>query len=176
MQFNVAQLLKESVGATREYWAEGTIPSGGELISPLRGRVELLRTDRGLLVKATLTADIKSTCSRCLEEFHQSITLRLEEEFFPKVDIFTGTYLPRPEDADAFTIDEHHILDLTEAVRQYALLALPMKPLCRPDCAGICSQCGANLNQGPCRCATSPGDARWSPLEKLLSGAKKKEN
>jgi len=45
--------------------------------------------------------------------------------------------LPPPDEAGCFTIDEHQVIDLTEAVRQYALMAVPMKPLCREDCAGL---------------------------------------
>ncbi|MBA7688765.1 hypothetical protein ES703_97254 [subsurface metagenome] len=72
-----------------------------------------------------------------------------------------------PEEPGCFTIDEHHILDLTEAIRQYALLAIPMKPLCRGDCAGLCPNCGHNINQGPCDCSPQETEPRWSELSKL---------
>jgi len=93
----------------------------------------------------------------------------LEEEFYPTMDVVTGVPLPQPEDADSFTVDEHHVLDLYEAVRQYALLALPMKPLCKQECPGICPQCGKNLNEGKCSCPRRERDARWAKLEGLLS-------
>ena len=80
----------------------------------------------------------------------------------------SGSLLSLPDEPGCFTIDEHHILDLTEAVRQYALLALPMKPLCRQDCAGLCPTCGHNLNQGGCGCPPQGPDPRWSGLNKLL--------
>jgi uncharacterized protein len=54
-------------------------------------------------------------------------------------------------------------------VRQYALLAIPMKPLCREGCAGLCPTCGRNLNQGPCDCPPQVLDPRLSGLRKLLS-------
>jgi len=52
------------------------------------------------------------------------------------LNILSGHYVQSEEESDSFMIDEHHILDLTEAIRQYTLLNLPMKPLCRPDCNG----------------------------------------
>ena len=94
--------------------------------------------------------------------------MNFEEEYFPVIDVASGGSLPLPDEPGCFTIDEHLILDLTEAVRQYALLALPMKPLCRQDCAGLCPTCGRNLNQGGCDCPPQGLDPRWSGLSKLL--------
>jgi uncharacterized protein len=59
------------------------------------------------------------------------------------------------------------LLDLTEAIRQRVLLEIPMVTLCREDCAGLCSQCGHNLNLGPCDCKPEV-DTRFSVLQKLL--------
>ena len=66
------------------------------------------------------------------------------------------------------TIDQ--VLDLSEAVRQYALLALPMKPLCQEDCAGLCPQCGANLNGGSCSCGRDCISSPWAQLKSLARG------
>ena len=65
-------------------------------------------------------------------------------------------------------IDERHIIDFAEAIRQYAVLGIPMKPLCSDQCAGLCPTCGQNLNQGPCECPKAEIDPRWSELLKLL--------
>jgi uncharacterized protein len=79
----------------------------------------------------------------------------------------TGVTLPPSDDVNAFTIDEHHILDLSEAIRQYALVNTPMKPLCKKECAGICPTCGKNLNEGKCDCPKDNIDPRWSKLAEL---------
>ena len=89
------------------------------------------------------------------------------------MDINSGTPLEIPEEPDSFIIDEHHILDLKEAIRQNALLAVPMKPLCRADCAGLCQICGKDLNKGNCDCAKDNIDPRWSKLIELSSAGKK---
>ena len=66
-----------------------------------------------------------------------------------------------------FTIDDHHILDVSEAVRQYALTAIPLKALCSVNCAGLCQTCGKNLNEGPCQCPPRQMDSRWAKLREF---------
>jgi uncharacterized protein len=153
MQINVAQQLKSAIGTTRDYEVSETIDVTGDGNGSLvQGKVSLIRTDRGILVKGKLEADVALSCSRCLNLFNCPITLNIEEEYFPTIDMASGASLPLPDEPGSFTISERHELDLAEAMRQSALLAIPMKPLCREDCAGLCSNCGHNLNQGPCSC------------------------
>jgi uncharacterized protein len=138
MQINVSQLLKEGIGSVRDYEISGTIDttdSGSS--SPIRGEVRLMRTSRSILVKGKLYLTIDATCSRCLKTFDCPLTLDIEEEFFPVLDASSGTPLPLPDEPSSFSIDEHQLLDLSEAARQYAILAIPMKPLCRNDCPGM---------------------------------------
>ena len=155
MQINVAQLLKSDIGSVRDFEVSGAVDiTGVGAGSEVGGKVRLMRTDRGILVAGTLNTEAEVTCSRCLAAFSCPLVLSIEEEYFPKVDVVSGARLAPPEEAGAFTISENHLLDLSEAVRQYALLAIPMKPLCRADCAGLCPHCGRNLNQGSCGCPT----------------------
>ncbi|MFO7995929.1 MAG: DUF177 domain-containing protein [Dehalococcoidia bacterium] len=132
---NVAQLLKEPVGSSRSYDIDGTID--GEVEGAVKGRVKLIHTNRGVLAQAELSVDVRLACSRCLDTFSCHLGFTVEEEFLPTVDIASGLPLSLEEEADEFTIDSKNILDLGELIRQYTLLNLPMKPLCRPDCSGI---------------------------------------
>ncbi|MGD0794515.1 MAG: DUF177 domain-containing protein [Dehalococcoidales bacterium] len=169
MQINVSQLLQEPIGSTREYdidAAADILGDGNEY--RVRGECRLMRTRRGILVKCSLDTEVELSCGRCLSRFRHPLKISFEEEFLPTIDITTGVPLPQTEETGVFSIDEHHILDLTEPARQYALMAVPMKPLCRPDCAGLCQKCGQNLNQGDCGCPTGEIDPRWSELSKLL--------
>ena len=127
-----------------------------------------MRTDRGILVKGTLHTEVQVTCSRCLSLFSCPLALNIEEEYFPTTDVNSSVSLPLPDEPGCFTIDEHYILDLAEAIRQYALLALPMKSLCREDCAGLCPTCGHNLNQGHCSCLPQETDSHWAELANWL--------
>lgn len=169
MQINVAQLLKEPIGAFRDYEVSEMVDvaeNGDD--RRVEGTVRLLRVPRGILVTGELQAEVELICSRCLSSFDFPVTLNIEEEYLPTIDISTGVPLASPEEPGTFTIDEHHIIDLTEAMRQYTLLAIPMKPLCQADCAGLCPICGQNLNQGSCDCLVPAIDPRWSELSKLL--------
>jgi len=174
MQINVSQLLKAPIGSIRNYEVKGIIDIAGNNKGSIAGdRTKFLRTDRGILAKVKLHTEVEVTCSRCLSSFNYPLTLNFEEEYFPKVAVVGGTPSPLPGEPGCFTIDEHHVLDLTEAIRQYALLAIPMKPLCTANCAGLCPNCGHNLNQGPCNCPHRGGDPRWSKLKELsLAGDK----
>jgi len=157
MQINVAQLLKQPIGSSHSYKIDSVVSFAEKEIVQyyVQGEVELIRIDRGILVKGTVGGKLSLTCSRCLTLFDYPLTFEIKEEFFSSLDVTSGTSLPLTEDSANFIIDEHHLLDLSEAVRQYALLAIPMKPLCSPNCAGLCPECGANLNQGACQC--TPG-------------------
>ena len=169
MHINVAQLLQATVGTTRDYQVSESVDVAGDGSARLvQGEVELLRTPRSIVAKGALHTDVELTCSRCLSQFTYKITLNFEEEYIPTVDVLSGAPLPPPEEAGAFTIDGHHVIDLTEAIRQYTVLAIPMKPLCKEECAGLCPGCGQNLNQETCDCPAQEIDPRWSELTKLL--------
>lgn len=168
MQINVAQLLRSPIGTVREHDIDLVMDITGDgNTSRLQGEVSLTRTDRGILVKGVLNTEVELTCSRCLEIFRCPLSLKITEEYFPTVDVVSGTPLSIPDELGCFTIDENHELDLTEAVHQYALLAVPMKPLCRQDCAGLCPICGQNLNLGECQCLPPEADPRWAKLKQI---------
>jgi uncharacterized protein len=169
MQINVSQLLKAPIGTVRDYRVSEVVDVSGDGHDRMvQGDIRLLRTHQGILVKGELHTELELTCSRCLSLFGYPLTLDIEEEYIPTIDVISGVPLHSPEEPSGFTIDENHILDLTEAIRQYTLLATPMKPLCREDCAGLCHHCGGNLNQGTCDCPPQEIDPRWAELSKLL--------
>ncbi len=170
---NVSQLLKELIGSVRHYQVNEAVDVAGDGNGyPVQGEVKLTRTDRSILVEGTLHMEVEVTCSRCLGLFSCPLTFQIAEEYFPTVDVVSGASLTVPDEPGFFTIDEQHVLDLSEVMRQYALIAIPMKPLCQEDCAGLCPQCGSNLNQGRCNCPSQPVDPRWLELTKLANEPK----
>jgi uncharacterized protein len=174
MQINVSQLMQEPIGATREYQLDETLTLENGDNCRVRGDCRLLRTQRSILVKCRLDTEVELTCSRCLGAFRRPLRLKFEEEYLPTVDVATGAPLEADDDATGnFFIDKHHVLDLQEAIRQYALLNRPMKPLCREDCHGLCPRCGRNLNDGPCGCPEPEADPRWAKLKQLTLQEKK---
>lgn len=172
MKFNVAQLLKEQSGGMRQQSLHEDIKTIDPDIVPLTtldGNAQLVRTADGVLVRGRLNTSVELVCSRCLEPFSLPVRIALEEEFRPTIDIVTGASLPKAEAEESATlIDTHHILDLTEVVRQNILLAIPPYPVCRTKCAGLCPHCGKNWNDGPCDCHEDEIDPRMQVLKQLL--------
>ena len=182
MEINVSQLMKSSIGSQREYDFDDLVDILDVGVGTrVKGLVRLTRTNRGILVQGKLATKVPLECSRCLKVFDLPLSFELEEEYFPVIDVNSGTALEIPDDAGNLVIDEHHLLELNEAVRQIALLAIPMKPLCKSNCAGICTECGTNLNDKNCSCLKNAIDPRWLKLVELNSAViksnkKKKEN
>ena len=79
-----------------------------------------------------------------------------------------GASLPVLPEDEGNLVDEHHILDLHEVVRQRLLIGQPPHPLCADACQGLCPTCGKNLNDGGCDCAAEDADPRWAALRQLL--------
>jgi uncharacterized protein len=171
MQFNVGQLLIEPIGSTRRYTLEEAFfdPLEDGAGAPVAGWVKLTRTDKGIWAQGVLETRVASLCSRCLEGFHQALTVSLDEQYYPVVDPQTGVPTPAALLEEGFLIDAHRTLDLQEAVRQCVVASLPMKSLCRVDCRGICPQCGSLRNIRPCQCPEESRTSPWRPLQTLLS-------
>lgn len=172
MKFNVAQLLLGPVGAVREFELDDDIEGlDPEIVphSPLVGRVKFTRAGANILVEGRAEVDLELICTRCTEPFVRRVSIDIEEEFEPSIDAATGRTLPGMHEDPAVVIDKHNMLDLSEVVRQDLLLAMENYPRCREDCAGLCAECGQNLNEGPCGCEAPPPDSRWAALSALQS-------
>lgn len=169
MNYNVSQLLKEPIGSERVF----TITKGelDEYLVPVdsaAGHAKLVRTHHGIWVQALVTTQVSQDCSRCLADSNQTLDLEIDEEYFPEIDVRTGRRVPPPSDWEGLYIGADNLLDLAEAVRQAALAILPLKPLCKPDCYGICDRCGVNRNYDDCGCYTEDIDPRWEALRSLM--------
>jgi uncharacterized protein len=170
MIFNVAQLMKAPVGTSLVndfHEDEVQLDNDIKVIGPLTGHVRMRRTNQGLLVDGWVELTLELSCNRCLKEFEQPMHIDFEEQYYPTVDVVSGLPLAPFDENEVFPIDAHHQVDLTEAIRQHVLLPLPMVTICREDCKGLCSQCGYDLNLGPCECKPEV-DARLSVLKTLL--------
>lgn len=171
MLFNVAQLMKSAVGTSFvtdfQEDDEVTLDDDFKVVGPITGHARMRRTNQGLLVDGWADLTLALSCTRCLKDFEQPMHVTFEEQYYPTVDILTGMPMPTFDQEEIFPIDDHHQIDLTEAVRQNLLTALSIVRICQEDCKGICSQCGKDLNLGPCDCKPEM-DSRLSVLEKLL--------
>jgi len=170
MHYNLAQLLREPTGSTRDYEVDDLFvgPEGG--MDRAQGCVRVIRTHEGFIVRAELETQVSLTCSRCLDGFESRSELTMEEESFPIDDSETDqTIEPAEETLGEIYLDDQHILDMAEVVRQYVLTAVPIKPLCCEECSGLCPECGTNLNKEKCKCNATLVDPRWGSLAELLT-------
>lgn len=156
LKFQVGYLLAESKGYSSEI--ELQVPrlriAEDLIVDFLKGVLRLSRTSRGILVQGTLHSSIPGTCSRCLEECPIPLDVSIEELF---------VYPPEP--GAEFVVGEDCNLDLAPLLREETIIDMPMNILCRPDCAGLCPECGANRNEGPCECESEPIDPRMAALK-----------
>jgi uncharacterized protein len=175
MLYNVAQLLKAPVGTTRVYTIDEQFGPSDDVpfAGPVQGDVELTHVNNGIVARACLHAPLTLECSRCLEPFVTDLDLSFAERYVSTHDVYTGVPVHEAEededDEDVYTLNPRHELDLHEAVRQQAVMNVPMQPLHAADCAGICPTCGVNWNEQTCACREStPVDPRLAALGSLL--------
>ena len=163
--------MSEPSGSSRTFQIDGKYPSWeGDQEHSATGTVRLMRTDMGIWASAALDSEIVCTCSRCLRPYSQSIHVVIEEEaLFPGDAPRDGSDDPSDPNRESLLISYEKTLDITEAVRQYTELGVPLKPVCMESCAGICLECGADLNEASCDCRRDTGDRRWDALLTLSS-------
>lgn len=159
LKINVGFLLAEGVGYYRDIVIDlPRVQLDDDLtLDFLRGTLRLSRNSRGILVQGGLETHVLSECTRCLRPILVPVMLELEELFASP-----------PSTLMAYSVAETGILDLAPLVREEAILAVPMVALCRPDCAGLCPQCGHDLNEGPCECVRERIDPRFEILRAHL--------
>ena len=170
-RLNAASLLLEPVGSTRDVGVTlSTFPLDSDLMAhDVEARLRLTRLRTGVLAQGAVEGAVELECARCLTVYVQPFSATFSEQFRQSVDVRSGAYLPGSpeddgddngdEDEAGFTIDEAHQLELGELLRQWILLALPM----RPDCGDLCP--------GPPEIAheqESMTDQRFAALERLL--------
>lgn len=109
-----------------------------------------------------VAARLQMTCSRCLISFEQEITAEIAEAFTNKPEAMSE------DDEYEVTFFSGDEIDIAPALLRSLLLEMPMRPLCRPDCRGLCPNCGADLNQQPCSCKHEDIDIRLSKLQALF--------
>jgi uncharacterized protein len=141
---NVVALLKGEIGERRCYRVElDTFPLGDDLVArEVSGEARLTRLRDRILVDAEFRADAELECVRCLTRYRQPVEAAFSEQYWQTVDVRTGVGVEpfdltnEERDEDRFEIDDHHELDLGEALRQHLVLALPMRADCGDACQG----------------------------------------
>ena len=153
-RINVGFLINQPIGYNRDIPIELEQYDFDESLSvrDLQGNLNLDRTQSGLRIQGDFTALTSAQCGRCLEDFELKLESHFEEIF---------TYENHPLSEDELIIPEDGNIDFEPYVRDYLLLEVPINPVCKPDCLGLCDICGENRNLRDC------GHEHEKPMTKM---------
>ncbi len=161
LRLNVGFIIHQSVGYHRDFSLDIPfihLPPDLNLDS-LSGTVRVTRTGQGLLVQVKMSARTACECVRCLTDFQQPLEIDFSELYAFRADAVTDSGLVVPEDGR---------INLTPLIREEMLLSIPISPICKPDCKGLCPICGENLNETTCNHEDEVIDPRLAVLKSLL--------
>ena len=168
MFLDVHELERHPI-AFDEWLLPGRIDFGQEVSQverlEIRGSAELVASE--IRLRGFLRTAVEVSCARCLEPTRRPVEIEFDLFYRPIQTISReGEVEMKPADLDIGFYHGDGLL-LEDAAKEQVLLSLPIKSVCRPDCAGLCPQCGQNRNLGECGCPPGIGDERWAPLRKL---------
>ena len=137
------------------------------IVAPVDLAFEIHKDKDKFRLVGTVATELELPCSRCLEPFRLPVAAPFDLRYLPASEVSSeGEREVDDEDLET-SYYENDAIDLNELLREQFYLALPMKPLCREECKGLCPQCGTNLNTGTCACAPVWEDPRLAPLRDL---------
>ena len=160
LRLNVGFLIKAPIGTSRDFdFDYEKVRLGDDLnVRELVGTARFGRTAQGLLLQGEFSVEADLECVRCLDLFPQPLKWSFTDLYaFSKRSISESNLLV-PEDGQ---------IDLEPLLREYALLEIPISPICKPDCKGLCPVCGENLNKTDCGHHPEP-DTPFAVLKDLL--------
>jgi len=136
-------------------------------------KLKLHKRENEIVVWGSASLEVTEECSRCLETFDRKFDVQFEA-FCDKIGTHKGEEESKEAEGETFNVShDGKLLELGPCLREAIVLSLPIKPLCKEDCKGLCPVCAKNLNEDTCDCQRDESDARWSILERLK---KEKEN
>jgi uncharacterized protein len=160
LRLNVGFLINSPIGINREFFFDSlTVTSDDIAIGEIEGVAKISRTPQGLFVEGKFKGTISLECVRCLCNYIQPLSWEFSELFAFTDENITESGLLIPDDA--------HI-DLQELVHDFALVEVPIKPICKPECQGLCMECGQNLNEKDCG-HRPDDDSPFSVLKDMLN-------
>lgn len=140
--------------------------------APVVLRAEVRKDEEKVRLAGSVSTELEVPCSRCLEPYRIAVDSPFDLLFLPASSQEAAGEDDRQLDEEAASASfyEDQAIDLAQVVREQFYLALPMKPLCREDCQGLCPVCGTNRNVGTCSCENEWVDPRMDALRRLKAG------
>jgi DUF177 domain-containing protein len=179
--FTPEQVMEHAAGTGSRPDSGTGVPSDDDfgVVGPIRFRGTLARTGDRFLLRGRITATLQLACGRCLKPFTQAVDTEVDLTYVPRVAAGPAAKdaKGRAADTEVELQDEDlstayyddHLLDLGEMIREQFYLALPMRPLCRADCPGLCPHCGADRSLEQCQCHEEWVDPRLAALKAIVT-------
>ena len=160
LEFDLSPLIGAHPGERLSFYLdEGPWQWNDITADLLRGTLHFTRVQKGILVQGKIRTQVQSECVRCLKHFPLELTLDVEE--------IIG--LTKQSDPDIpYHITEEGRFNASALLREQTWVALPIKPLCSPECPGFCPQCGADLSTTDCNCRQDDINPHFAILASLL--------
>jgi uncharacterized protein len=124
--------------------------------------IVLTKFDDQMILEASTVCDARFICDRCGIDYHSSV-----ESNYKMVYLFRNVEDSKEEADITYLSPDTVNINIRDDVRDYLILAVPMKKLCKEDCKGLCYKCGTDLNKGSCDCTQNKTDYRWNKLLEL---------
>lgn len=134
------------------------------------GRVAVRRDGDGVVIDGEVAATVPQVCARCAEPVSVDVRVPIDSRFVPRPAVVDNRELFAVDLETEYYTDDR--IDLDALLESETTLALPMRPLCRQDCRGLCPVCGENRNAVACTCAETPPDPRLAVLRELRTRPK----
>ena len=166
MFIDINEIEREGIAFERRLDLSSAIVPGPDLQRVKSARIEgrADRGERGVMLRARLDATVELACSRCAESFDADMALRFELTLVPDAAEFAaGESRIDDDDASLFYARDGKA-GLAQIASEQIYLNVPLKPVCREGCKGLCPQCGANRNVTECGCTVETLDPRLAPL------------
>jgi len=168
MLIEIDRLTKEGLTVSKdfEFLSVDLVEENAVFLQPTHADIVIRKEGDEVLIKGRITANLSFVCSRCLTPFE-----------FPVDSVFDLVLLPEDLDEARDELDENDVdksfyyegsIDLAEVVLEQLNLTFPVKPLCSPDCEGLCAVCGRLLQGGQCGCTVKEPDPRLGRLKTLV--------
>jgi uncharacterized protein len=137
------------------------------IVAPVNLAFEIHKDKDKFRLVGSATTELELPCSRCVEPYRLPVAAPFDLRYLPASEASSDAEREVDDEDLETSYYEHDAIDLNVLLREQFYLALPMKPLCRDECRGLCAQCGTNLNTGTCDCAPVWEDPRLAPLKGL---------
>lgn len=161
LRLNIGFLIGQPIGTSRDFNFEHPSMQLGEDLSlhDFIGTANFSRTPQGLFLQADFQGSLVLECVRCLDSSEHRLNMDFSE-------LYAFDY--RSISESGLLVPESGYIDFEPLLREYALLEIPISPICKPDCKGLCRECGQNLNEKNCGHNQTDSKSPFSSLKSLF--------